>query len=77
MASILSSIGRGLKRSVTGTTGFFRGSVQELKKVRWPSKKEMVSYTFVVLITCFLLTLFFFIIDLGIAELVKLITKTK
>ncbi len=75
MASFLSNIGKTLRRSVTGTTGFFRGSAQELKKVRWPNRKEMVSYTIVVLIMCLILTLFFFIIDLGIAEIVKWITK--
>ncbi|RAL23233.1 preprotein translocase subunit SecE [Thermoflavimicrobium daqui] len=75
MASFISGIGRGIKKSVSGTSGFFRGSIQELKKVRWPSRKEMVSYTTVVLSICIVLTIFFFIIDLGIAEIVKLIMK--
>ncbi|MBA4495873.1 preprotein translocase subunit SecE [Paenactinomyces guangxiensis] len=73
--AFIANIGRGIRRSVSGTAGFFRGSVQELKKVRWPNRKEMVSYTLVVLITVVLLTIFFFIIDLGIAELVKLVNK--
>lgn len=73
--TFLANLGRGIRKSVTGTAGFFRGSVQELKKVRWPSRPEMVNYTLVVIITVALLSIFFFIIDLGIGELVKLITE--
>jgi preprotein translocase subunit SecE len=73
--AFLASIGRGIRKSVTGTTGFFKGSFQELKKVKWPTREEMVNYTLVVVITVTLLTAFFFIIDLGISELVRLITK--
>jgi preprotein translocase subunit SecE len=73
--AFLASIGRGIRKSVTGTAGFFKGSFQELKKVKWPTREEMVNYTLVVVITVALLTTFFFIIDLGISELVRLITK--
>lgn len=73
--TFLANIGRGIRNSVTGTTGFFRGSMQELKKVRWPSRKEMVNYTVVVLLTVIIITAFFFVIDLGIAKLVQIITK--
>jgi preprotein translocase subunit SecE len=75
MAAFLGNIGRGIRRSVSGTTGFFRGSVQELKKVRWPGRQEMVNYTLVVLLTVVILSVFFFIIDSGILQLVNLITK--
>jgi preprotein translocase subunit SecE len=73
--AFLASIGRGIKRSVSGTAGFFRGSVQELKKVKWPTRQEMVNYTMVVLFTVLVLSIFFFIIDSGIYHLVRLITK--
>ncbi|MBA4603154.1 preprotein translocase subunit SecE [Thermoactinomyces mirandus] len=75
MAAFLVNLGRGIRRSIKGTTGFFRGSVQELKKVRWPNRQEMVNYTTVVLLIVFLLALFFFLIDAGIYQLVRLITK--
>ncbi|KPC77587.1 preprotein translocase subunit SecE [Laceyella sacchari] len=75
MAAFLANIGRGIKKSVSGTSGFFRGSVQELKKVRWPNRQEMVNYTMVVVLTVLVLALFFFIIDQGILQLVRLITK--
>ncbi|MBD1372382.1 preprotein translocase subunit SecE [Hazenella sp. IB182357] len=71
--AVFGSIGRGVRKSVSGTTGFFRGSVQELKKVKWPTRKEMVAYTSVVIFTIIILTLFLGVIDLGLSELVKLI----
>lgn len=73
--TFLANIGRGIKKSISGTTGFFRGSVQELKRVRWPSRKEMVKYTLVVVSTVVVLTIFLFLVDLGIIELLKLIRK--
>jgi preprotein translocase subunit SecE len=75
MAAFLANIGRGIRKSVSGTTGFFRGSVQELKKVRWPNRQEMVNYTLVVLLTVLVLSIFFFVIDSGILQLVNLILK--
>ncbi|GAA5345846.1 preprotein translocase subunit SecE [Planifilum fimeticola] len=67
-------LGIGIRKSFTGIIDFFKGSVTELKKVRWPNRKELTSYTAVVVITVALLTLFFTVIDLGIAKLVDLIT---
>ena len=67
-------LGIGIRKSFTGIIDFFKGSVTELKKVRWPNRKELTSYTAVVVITVALLALFFTVIDLGIAKLVDLIT---
>jgi preprotein translocase subunit SecE len=73
--AFLANLGNGIRKSVSGTAGFFKGSVQELKKVRWPNRQEMVSYTTVVLFTVITLTIFTFIVDFGIGELVNLILK--
>ncbi len=64
----LAKLGRGVKR----TGGFFRDAWMELKKVRWPNKKEMVSYTAVVLVTVAFVTIYFAIIDFGLSQLIKL-----
>jgi preprotein translocase subunit SecE len=48
----------------------------ELKKVTWPTRKELVSYTTVVLVTVTLIAIFFAVIDLGISQLLELILKT-
>ncbi|MGO0058729.1 preprotein translocase subunit SecE [Brevibacillus fluminis] len=54
--------------------GEFFGDVwSELKKVRWPNRKELINYTSVVLITVVLLAVYFFVIDLGISRLIDLI----
>lgn len=55
-------------------TGAFFGDVKaELKKVRWPNRKELTTYTIVVLVTVTLLAIFFFIIDLGISQVIEMI----
>lgn len=73
--TFLSNLGSGIRKSFGGSTDFFRGCVQELKKVRWPSRGEMVRYTAVVVLLVTILAIFFSILDLGIGELVRLITR--
>lgn len=73
--AFLASVGRGIRNSWTGTLGFFRSSIQELKKVRWPTRKELVTYTLVVIFTVIAISIFFFFIDLGIAKIVQWLTK--
>ncbi|MBO8172734.1 MAG: preprotein translocase subunit SecE [Bacillaceae bacterium] len=52
---------------------FFNDVWVELKKVRWPNRKEMVSYTTVVIVTVTLIALFFWVLDLGISQIIDLI----
>jgi preprotein translocase subunit SecE len=54
---------------------FFKEAVTELKKVTWPTRKELLSYTAVVLVTVALLAVFFAVIDLGISQLLNLLVK--
>jgi preprotein translocase subunit SecE len=63
-----------IKRSVTGIADFFRSGVVELKKVKWPSRQELISYTLVVLTVVLIMTLFLGVIDYGILSLVNRIT---
>jgi preprotein translocase subunit SecE len=65
----LARIGASFRR--TGT--FFGDVVSELKKVRWPNRKELATYTVVVLVTVALLAIFFFLIDLGLSAIIDLI----
>ncbi|MBB3114273.1 preprotein translocase subunit SecE [Paenibacillus phyllosphaerae] len=62
-----------MKQSFGSTFSFFSDSFAELKKVRWPSRKELTSYTLVVLVTIVLVTIYFWVLDIGISELVELI----
>ena len=53
--------------------GFFKGESAELKKITWPTDKEMKSYTAQVLIFVALLTIFFFAVDLVISQVINLL----
>lgn len=53
---------------------FFKNVVKEMKKVRWPTKQELVKYTITVIVTVTFVTLFFVVVDFGISSLLKLIT---
>lgn len=50
-----------------GLKGYFKGVWLELKKVVWPTKSELVSYTWVVVLSCAALALGFWAIDSGCA----------
>ena len=53
--------------------GFFREVKIELMKVTWPSKKQTIGSTSVVLILVALIALFLGLVDLGLSRLVRLI----
>jgi preprotein translocase subunit SecE len=48
---------------ITQTKGYFDDVSKEMKKVSWPTREQLKESTVVVLITCFIITLFVFIID--------------
>ena len=50
---------------------FFAGVKQELSKVVWPTRKELISYTVVVIATCTVFAIGFWLLDMGILEILK------
>lgn len=64
-----------MKRSFGSMFSFFADSWGELKKVRWPNRKELTSYTVVVLVTVIFMTLYFWVLDIGISAIVEAIIK--
>lgn len=62
-----------LKRSFGSTFAFFGEAVAELKKVKWPNRKELTSYTIVVLVVCIFITIYFYVLDLGISNVIRAI----
>lgn len=52
---------------------FFRNVNEEMRKVRWPNKKELTKYTVTVVTTLVAFTIFFALVDLGISALINLI----
>jgi preprotein translocase subunit SecE len=51
---------------------FLREVRVELKKVTWPSRKETIASTSMVLITVFLVGFYLGIVDLGLSRLIKI-----
>ena len=49
-----------------GAGEYLKGVKLELKKVIWPTKKETTSYTAVVIVTCAIFALGFWLIDTGV-----------
>lgn len=52
--------------------GFFKDVSREMKKVSWPKGKELTNYTIIVISTVVFVALFFFIVDLGISQVLNL-----
>jgi preprotein translocase subunit SecE len=51
---------------------FLREVRVELKKVTWPTRKETVASTSVVLITVVIISFFLGLVDLGLSRLIKI-----
>ncbi len=63
-----------LNGTVMGKTSpiqFFRQVKQEVKKVTWPSKKEVMRATVMVLIIVAIASTFFFLVDMVFAAIVR------
>ncbi|HDJ27730.1 MAG TPA: preprotein translocase subunit SecE [Proteobacteria bacterium] len=62
-----------IREGVGNLVQYFQDSKVELKKVTWPSRKETLGLTWVVLIFVIIISLFLGVSDLGLSKLVKLI----
>jgi preprotein translocase subunit SecE len=49
--------------------GFIRDVIDELKKVVWPSRRELIRLTVIVIVICFTIGLFLGLLDFGLSEL--------
>ena len=54
---------------------FLREVKTELKKVTWPSRKDTLSGTAVVLVAVFIIALFLGIVDSGLSNVIKALLK--
>ena len=54
---------------------FLREVKTELKKVTWPSRKDALSGTLVVLVAVFFIAIFLGIVDSGLSNLIKELLK--
>jgi len=62
-----------MKQGFGSIASFFSDSWNELKKVRWPNRKELTSYSIVVFVAIIFVTIYFWLLDIIISELVYLI----
>ncbi|MFH2011769.1 MAG: preprotein translocase subunit SecE [Pseudomonadota bacterium] len=54
-------------------TKFLREVKVELKKVNWPSRKETIGSTAVVLVVVVIVAAFLGVIDIGLSKLIRII----
>ncbi len=54
---------------------FFHDLRIELKKVNWPAKRELTVFTSVVIVVILSVGVFFWLLDSGFTEALKLIVK--
>jgi preprotein translocase subunit SecE len=59
------------KKSRFNFKEYFKSVKVEMKKVVWPTKKETISYTAVVIATCAAFALLFWAIDTGVLAALK------
>ena len=56
-----------------GMGAYFKGVRTEMKKVVWPTKKEMYNYTRVVIMTCCAFALGFWVLDTVFLKLLEMV----
>ena len=56
-------------------TGFFKDIFQELKKVNWPTREQLIRNTITVLTVCAIIGLIIWMFDWGLSALVNAVLK--
>lgn len=54
---------------------FLREVRAEFRKVAWPNRKELITYTIVVLVTVIIVAIFTGLVDLVVSELLALLNR--
>ena len=64
-----------IKEKFEAAKQFLREVKTELKKVTWPSRKDALTGTLVVLVAVFIIAIFLGIVDSGLSNLIKELLK--
>jgi preprotein translocase subunit SecE len=64
-----------IREKFEGAKQFLREVKTELKKVTWPSRKDTLAGTGVVLVAVFVIAIFLGIVDSGLSALIKELLK--
>ena len=54
---------------------YVRESKEELRKVTWPTRDEVTSFTIVVVVTLIIISLFLWAVDSGLMILIRVVTN--
>ena len=54
---------------------FFKDSREELKKVTWPDRDEVTSFTVVVIVAVCVISVFLWLVDTGLMALITVVMK--
>lgn len=60
---------------VGGIAQFLRETRQELKKVSWPTREELVASTVLVVVTTFILAAFIGVVDFFLSILIRILIR--
>ncbi|HLS91143.1 MAG TPA: preprotein translocase subunit SecE [Limnochordia bacterium] len=72
----MANVAKGQDKSVALRVGkFLRESRAELRKVTWPNRQELVTYTAVVIVTTAIVAIFLGVIDLIVSQLLGLLGR--
>ncbi len=63
------------KEKKAGIVKFFRSVISEMKKVTWPTRKELTNYTIVVIVVVLIVAAVVGVMDLGFGQLLQLISR--
>lgn len=56
---------------------YLKSSIDELKKVKWPTKKEAINHTILVVIICVFMAVFLGLLDFGLTQLIEWMISLK
>ncbi len=63
------------KKKMNNIKRYFKGAVQELKKVNWPTRKETIRYTLGVLGLSFTVAIILGLVDFGLIKSMAILIK--
>ncbi len=61
--------------SIRGMMAFVREAKDELKKVTWPTRDEVTSFTMVVVVAVLAISIFLWAVDSGLMYLINMVMK--
>jgi preprotein translocase subunit SecE len=64
-----------IRSKIENIKQFLREVKTELKKVTWPSRKDALSGTAIVIFTVFVVGIFLGVVDSGLSNLIKMLLK--